>query len=177
MAPPPEGDQPSNVKGKTPSSNLTPAQIKKKKVEFLHLTLSFAFAAKHYLRGEDGVNWPDYIGILPKSFLRRDDLVYGTQRNSSPLNLASLKDGSIFNGGGDRSIGPSGTTTPEFSRSDPTKRIRAKRSKTRMGTDPSTPLLSEFHRSVNIQIYDDASMPLPLMYVPVIFNPVCGALD
>ncbi|EAU88144.1 hypothetical protein CC1G_03816 [Coprinopsis cinerea okayama7 len=163
---PPTGEQPSHAKGKTPVSLLTPSQLKRKKIDCLHLALSFAYATKHYLRGEDGIHYPDYVGILPKSFYRRDELLYGTQRSSSPGTYATMKDGSVVNGGPSRenSLSPSGTTTPEMFRADPTKRIRAKRSKTRLGTmDASTPLLTDSHRALDFQSYDDASMPLPLI--------------
>lgn len=149
---------------------MTAAQLKRRKIECLHLALSFAFATKHYLRGEDGINYPDFIGILPKSFMKREDLRSGGQHLGSPIGVRSR----------DNSIAPSGTTTPETLRADPTKRVRAKRSKTRMSTattilpDASTPLLSDSFVSVDVRSYEDASLPLPLIIAHELTRAIYG---
>lgn len=46
VALPPTDDQPPNTKGKTPVSNLTLAQLRRRKAEALRLSVSFAFAVK-----------------------------------------------------------------------------------------------------------------------------------
>jgi len=171
---PPGSDAPTGVgaKERTPTAPMNAAQLKRRKIEALHLALSFAFATKHYLRGEDGVHWPDYAGILPRSFLKRDDLVYGTPRPGLP--------GSSYFAHGpagssrDNSLAPSGTSTPEMYRSDPTKRVRAKRSKTRL-SDATTPLLQESHRVLDVApVYEDVSMPLPLIIAHEMTRAVYG---
>ncbi|CDO69047.1 hypothetical protein BN946_scf184834.g54 [Trametes cinnabarina] len=58
------------AKGKSPASNLTPTQLRRRKVDAIKLCLCFAYAVKHYLRGEDGLEWEDYAGILPPSTAR-----------------------------------------------------------------------------------------------------------
>lgn len=168
---PPEGEVPPHIKGKTPVSSMTGAQLKRRKIECLHLVLSFAYATKHYLRGEDGINYPDFIGILPKSFIKREYLLQGGQRTASPVGGGSGKR--------DQSLAPSGTTTPETLRSDPTKRVRAKRSKTRFSTattiaDASTPLLTDSFISVDVRSYDDASLPLPLVIAHELSRAIYG---
>ncbi|TFK26382.1 hypothetical protein FA15DRAFT_667469 [Coprinopsis marcescibilis] len=162
----PPADQPAF--GKTPTTPLTLSQLRRKKVDCLHLVLSFAFATKHYLRGEDGIDYPDYAGILPKSFLRREDIAYGARGTASPSQLFSyLRDSSAdltTYKSRDNSVPRSGTQTPDTLslRPDATKRVRAKRSKTRISADAGTPLLAE-HRAVDFASYEDASMPLPLI--------------
>jgi putative membrane protein len=61
----------------------------------------------------------------------------------------------------------SGTITPDTLKSDPTKRIRAKRSKAQMTLDSTTPLLTTSHRTIDFHTYgsEEASMPLPLLCV------------
>ncbi|KAF9451202.1 UPF0187-domain-containing protein [Macrolepiota fuliginosa MF-IS2] len=149
--PPPE----AAAKYPTPVSS---AQLHRHKVDALRLALSYALAVKHYLRGEDGINYPDYHDVLPASFARYDELGYNTlaNRQSSYDATASIESH-------DLSTGPSGRTSPENSalRPDATKRVRAKRSKQKLH-DPissSTPLLAGRHRTVAFE----ASLPLPLM--------------
>jgi putative membrane protein len=125
----------------------------------LKLCLSFVFATKHYLRGEDGVNYPDYQGVFPQSFIQRygtsSSGYGGTQRSNTLINSDSLEC-SI-----DGSLNRSGRATPE-TRPDATKRIRVKRSKQQL--QDSTPLLSDSHRTIDFQSYsDDVSLPLPLV--------------
>ncbi|KAH6918902.1 Bestrophin, RFP-TM, chloride channel-domain-containing protein [Coprinopsis sp. MPI-PUGE-AT-0042] len=170
---PPEGEVPPHIKGKTPVTSMTVAQLRRRKIECLHLVLSFAFATKHYLRGEDGINYPDFIGVLPKSFMKREDLRSGGPRMGSPIGMNNPRSS-------DNSLAPSGTTTPETLRADPTKRVRAKRSKTRLSTattvipDPSTPLLSDSFVSVDVRSYEDASLPLPLIIAHELTRAIYG---
>ncbi|KAI9056841.1 UPF0187-domain-containing protein [Trametes sanguinea] len=58
------------AKGKSAAANLTPSQLRRRKVDAIKLCLCFAYAVKHYLRGEDGLEWEDYAGILPASTAR-----------------------------------------------------------------------------------------------------------
>lgn len=154
--PPPE----AAAKYPTP---VSPAQLHRHKVDALHLALSFAFAVKHYLRGEDGINYADYHGVLPASFTRYDETGYNTLKNRQSSYDAIIADNSR-----DPSVGASGRTSPESCRvkSDATKRVRAKRSKQRLTEPPgsNTPLLAGSHRTVEFHSYAvEASLPLPLM--------------
>lgn len=148
------------MKGKTPTSELTEAQLRRRKIEAVRLSLSFVFAVKHYLRGEDGMYWEDYAGVLPPSFARFDETGYNTQKTASTGSYAAVRN---------HSTAPSPDSSASNS-PDATKRIRVKRSKTNLVpakiSDPHTPLLSNTHRSVEFHPFaDQASIPLPLMFV------------
>jgi len=155
---PPTGDAPIFVKGKTPIATLSAAHLRKRKVDTLRLCLSFAFAVKHYLRGEDGTQWEDYADVLPASFARFDEVGYNTQKTSNTgsydatrrSSLSASQDGSL-----------SGRASP-----DATKRIRVKRSKPKLSAGQDTPLLPNTitHRNIEFHPFaDQASLPLPLM--------------
>ena len=58
------------AKGKMPGATLTAKELRRKKVQAMKLCICYAFAVKHYLRGEDGLDWDDYTGILPSSIAR-----------------------------------------------------------------------------------------------------------
>jgi len=138
--------------------------LHEQKVEALHLALAFAYAVKHYLRGEDGIDYPDYDGILPASFARYDETGYNTSNRGQSIGpyegTSSPKD-SISSGGEGSS---SSESVPE--RMNATKRVRPKRSKQKLQAEPSvnTPLLSGNHRIVEFHPYAvQASLPLPLV--------------
>jgi len=144
------GSQPAPSKGKITASDPVHVHLRRRKIDALHLLLSFVFATKHYLRGEDGFNYPDYLGVLPPSFARLAGLASGHYATS----VTASHEGTV-----------SGVTTPDNNKPDATKRVRVKRSK-QLVADPTTPLLHDY-RSVDINLFsDDASMPLPLMSVP-----------
>ena len=160
---PPTDAQPAYAKGKTPTSEVTASQLKRRKIEALHLCLSFIFATKHYLRGEDGVHWADYQGILPAFFIQFDEA-----GNSSHKTYAAIGNESMPTSL-DASIDSSGKTLPE-SKPDATKRIRVKRSKPQI-SDQSTPLLADTHKNTEIHYQtSEASLPLPLVYVSPFFS-------
>lgn len=148
--------QPAYAKGKTPVSEVTASQLRRCKIDALYLCLSFMFATKHYLRGEDGVNWADYQGILPTSFRR-----FNETGNSSHKTYAAI--GKEFTSANrEASVNSSGSSE---SRRDATKRIRVKRSNQQI-SNQSTPLLPDNHKNADIhQRPDEGSLPLPLMYV------------
>lgn len=160
-------DQPSGAKGKS-STHLTAASLRRRKIETIHLCLSFAYAAKHYLRGEDGVNYPDYIGVLPPSFAKYDSVQgysVNARRNDSPGRNPGTRQGTVSseNPYGTESLVASGTVTPDTLRNDATKRVRAKRSKTVLPSE-ATPLLGASHRVVDFHTFgEESSMPLPVM--------------
>ncbi|TFK42892.1 Bestrophin, RFP-TM, chloride channel-domain-containing protein [Crucibulum laeve] len=157
MPPVAADQQPSLVKGKMPDSDITLAHLRRRKVEALKLCLSFAFATKHYLRGEDGLNYADYNGVLPANFARFDETGYNTQKSTATGSYAAT------NNSLSRDASISGRTTPDINRPDATKRIRVKRSKQQL-PEPNTPLLSGTRRSVEFHPFsDDASLPLPLI--------------
>ncbi|KAF9533362.1 Bestrophin, RFP-TM, chloride channel-domain-containing protein [Crepidotus variabilis] len=160
---------PTNDKGKTPGSDITHTQIRRRKIECLQLCLSFVVATKHYLRGEDGIHHADYQGILPASFARFDEVGYQTQRTSgsTTYQAASSK-------GTSREGSMSGRTSPDPNKTDATKRVRVKRSKQQL-TDPSTPLLQNTRRSVEFHPYaDEASLPLPLIIAHELSRKIYG---
>ncbi|KAJ6455774.1 Bestrophin, RFP-TM, chloride channel-domain-containing protein [Mycena sanguinolenta] len=156
--PPSDDERPSHAKGKTPVTDMTSHELTRRKIEVLRLALAFVFAVKHYLRGEDGMHWEDYRGVLPTSFIRPDEIGYNTQRSTAPGSYAATKNSSSGN--------LSGTSSPDtLNRPDATKRVRPKRSKHQInsttpllhGTSGTTNRVVEFH-----PFADEASMPLPL---------------
>jgi putative membrane protein len=163
VALPPTDVQPAFAKGKTPTSDLTHSQLRKRKADTLRLCLAFVFAAKHYLRGEDGVNYADYHGVLPSSFARFDEFGYNSPKKP-PFGTYSATGNDALAASPEGSISQSGRNSPDI-KPDATKRIKVKRSKQQI-LDHSTPLLQDAHRSVDFQPFaKETSLPLPLMYV------------
>jgi putative membrane protein len=144
VALPPTTEQPLYAKGKTPASELSEHRLRRRKIEALRLCLSFAYAVKHYLRGEDGTKWDDYGDILPP-WLMRDD----TQKRA-PVSYAATMDSS-------KDSNESGRSTP-----DATKRVRVKRSKQNLSSQ-SAPLLA--NRNAEYPFADQMSLPFPLVSV------------
>jgi putative membrane protein len=109
--------------------------------------------------------------VLPPSFAKYSNPQGNAIHHaSSPASYAAIRGGDFRNrdGSGTRS----GTMTPDTLnlKSDPTKRVRAKRSKTNVSND-QTPLLSQSHRSIDFHSYnEESSMPLPLMYVTPVLD-------
>jgi putative membrane protein len=158
VALPPTGETPGFVKGKTPIADISVAHLRKRKIDALRLCLSFAFAVKHYLRGEDGTQWDDYTDVLPASFARFDEVGCNTQKTSG--SYAATRSSSVS---ASQDGSQSGRASP-----DATKRIRVKRSKPKLSASQDTPLLlsnTVTHRSVEFHPFaDQASLPLPLMF-------------
>ncbi|KAK7043676.1 hypothetical protein VNI00_008287 [Paramarasmius palmivorus] len=154
VAPPPTDQPPAFAKGKTPTGSHTAAQIRRRKVDALHLCLAFAFAVKHYLRGEDGLNWGDYRDVLPAGFARFDETGNNSTTLQSSANYSATANSNAAGG-----AAPSDLTI----RPDATKRVRPKRSKNKI-SGVTTPLLSDTHRTVEFHPFaDHASIPLPLL--------------
>lgn len=163
VALPPTDAQPAYAKGKTPTSDVTLAQLRRRKIEALKLCLSFAFAAKHYLRGEDGVKYDDFHGVLPSSFAHFDEEGFNLhdQNNGSTRSYSATRHDTPIDA--DRSSRGSGTSTPsDGHKPDATKRVRVKRSKQHL-PGQTTPLLTDpTHRTVELH-YEETSLPLPLV--------------
>ncbi|KAJ7632436.1 Bestrophin, RFP-TM, chloride channel-domain-containing protein [Roridomyces roridus] len=153
---PPTDAQPAFAKGKTPTSDVTEHQLRRKKVEILRLCLSFVFAVKHYLRGEDGLHWEDYRGVLPASFTRSDETGYNTMHTTASNSNAATMNNSLV-------AEFHGSSTDTINRKpDATKRVRPKRSKPNVTS--ATPLLAGTNRTVEYHPFaDEVSMPLPLV--------------
>lgn len=117
---------------------------------------AFAFAVKHYLREEEGLNHDDYIGVIPASFTRYDE-GYSPNINSGTVSYSAIGESTKRNSqDGIRE----GQGSP-----DATKRVRAKRSKPGV-SGSTTPLLETMHTRVDFNSSaDHGSMPLPLVYV------------
>ncbi|KAF9246577.1 Bestrophin, RFP-TM, chloride channel-domain-containing protein [Melanogaster broomeanus] len=154
------------VHAKTPTSELTHAELKRQKIETLQLCVAFTYAVKHYLRGEDGAEYSDLVGVLPPYFTANDDFGNTTQpRNTSPASYAATDN--IVSDNGPSSRRPS---------VDATKRVRRKRSK--KNVDPhlsgcTTPLLSNSHQTVEFHsCANRISTPLPLVIAHEISNSI-----
>ncbi|KAI0328080.1 hypothetical protein GY45DRAFT_1326732 [Cubamyces sp. BRFM 1775] len=177
---PPEDDV---AKGKSSAANLTPTQLRRRKVDAIKLCLCFAYAVKHYLRGEDGLEWEDYAGILPASTARLAQGLHAPSTkdyrySKSPSAYASYaateyttrrNSGAASPAGGSSSPGEVDIERGRArSRSaDATKRIRVKRSKDRLkqpGKTSSTPLISSLQQTIDFSTDPDAlSTPLPMV--------------
>lgn len=125
---------------------FTPEKLKQQKVLALKLLLSYAFAVKHHLRGEDGTKWPDYEDVLPTGFARFDQIGYDRTTNTSysPASSAQSKSPSISRkqSAKDQMWNPH-TSLP----------------------NSQTPLLVDSHQTVEFHPYaDELSLPLPMMY-------------
>jgi len=122
----------------SPTSTLTASALKAQKVQALRLLLSYAFAVKHHLRGEDGTEWDDYRGVLPAGF-SKDNLGYDRINRNGGYSSSS----SVGKVGGlhvhvarDRSIAPT----------------------------ESSPLLTDSHETVEFHPYANMlSLPLPMV--------------
>jgi len=153
VAPPPEGAPPPGIKGKTLLNDITPEQLRRRKIEAIRLALSFAFSVKHYLREEDGLNHDDYMGVLPPSIAHYDETGYSANIHSGTVSYTAVGENVKRNSqDGIRS----GRASP-----DATKRVRPKRSKPPV-SGSSTPLLWTTHSTVDFNP-DHGSMPLPLV--------------
>ncbi|RDX45493.1 UPF0187-domain-containing protein [Lentinus brumalis] len=178
-------------RGKFPTATLTPAQLRRRKVDAIKLSLCFAYATKHYLRGEDGLDWDDYAGILPPSASRlfrglyqppNKDYRYlspsnaGTNGKSTGYSTYAATEFTTRNGSPE-GMG-TGSSTPGLdldveqgrSRSstvDATKRIRVKRSKDKLkgpGHKSTTPLMSSLQNTIDFSTDpDNLSTPLPMV--------------
>jgi putative membrane protein len=157
---------PPEAAAKYPTS-ISPAQLHRYKVDVLRLALAFVISVKHYLREEDGFDYPDYRDVLPASFFRFDETGYNTLQNTGP---STLYDATMMNRSQNPSVAPSARGSPEpadsiTSKPDATKRVKPKRSKQKI-IEPTinTPLLPGSHRSVDFLSHAvDPSIPLPLV--------------
>jgi putative membrane protein len=165
---PPSGAQiPPHAKGET--SNLTAAQLRRRKIEAIKLSLSFAFATKHYLREEDGIYYEDYADVLPASFSRFDETTCSTQQTMIPASYAATRNNAAPSQddprGCSRRTSPAAESTPAA-----TKRVRPKRSKQITDiTGQNSPLLRDTHQTVEFHPFaDHLTLPLPLAFVFVL---------
>ncbi|EMD34523.1 hypothetical protein CERSUDRAFT_67494 [Gelatoporia subvermispora B] len=157
------------TKGKYPAANLTAEQLRRKKVNAMKLCTCFAYAVKHYLRGEDGLDFEDYAGILPAAIARlvqsgvRKTSAFAsysaTARTTRSNSRASTPDENAVNLMG----APMRTASV-----DATKRIRPKRSKDKLkrpGAKTSkTPLISTLHQTIDFNAApEELTTPLPLI--------------
>lgn len=159
MALPPTDD----TTGKTPSTDITPLQLHRRKSDTLKLILSFVYAVKHYLREEDGLGWEDYVGVLPASFTREQ-----SRRQSRRGSISTFYNSVAENGSSSNTSRPAspliGMSTDGSTAPVATKRVRVKRSLDKIHT-AKTPLLSgsrEFS-AIDFERYTEVSMPFPLV--------------
>ena len=179
------------TRGKFPTATLTPAQLRRRKVDAVKLCVCFAFAVKHYLRGEDGLEWEDYAGILPASTARlargayrppnKDYTYSGTGSNGKSTAYTSYSATAQTTRRGSPEGAETGSGTPRLedmdldleragrsSQADATKRIRVKRSKDRKhrGHKSTMPLMSSMQQTLDFSADPDMlTTPLPMVYV------------
>ncbi|GBE82603.1 UPF0187-domain-containing protein [Sparassis crispa] len=154
-------------KGKSPSANLTAIELRRRKVDALKLCVCFAFTVKHYLRGEDGLDWEDYAGILPASTARLGQNGLNSRKTSAFVSYSATARTSRSNS----RVGSTDEVDSERSSvvsPDATKRVRVKRSKDKLkqpGVQGSrTPLMSTLHQTIDFNANpEQLSTPLPLV--------------
>jgi len=156
--PPTESSIPENLKGKIQFTPATTAgQLRRQKQDVVKLCLGYAFAVKHYLRGEDGLDWEDYLDVLPTSFLKLGH--NDRTMPESPCLGGSLVVPSSKNSSAGDSRTDNGRETP-----DATKRIRVKRRKHSLSRRSTLLEGSRWHGGYSaIDVHVDITMPLPLM--------------
>ena len=150
--PPLQSSIPENLRNNVQFSTV--GQVRKQKQDLIKLSLGYAFAVKHYLRGEDGLDWDDYPDVFPASFRHSDIPTPEAPSLGSPLVSQSL------------SNSPTSADGPGGGREtmDATKRIRVKRSKRNLSC--RTTLLESSRPRTGysaIDVHADITMPLPLM--------------
>jgi ion channel-forming bestrophin family protein len=112
---------------------------------------------QHYLRGEDGLDHPDFEGVLPAAFIRHGQLDHSltaSRHESMPPSMINGVEGSST----------SALTQPEESperadHHDATKRVRVKRSKQTI--KERTPLLPKGSHAISFEDMT-TTIPLPL---------------
>lgn len=156
-------------------------ELRHKKVEALKLCICFAYAVKHYLRGEDGFEWEDFNGILPASVGRivqngangnqsgktSTYVSYSATARTSRSNSIPRTDSPVeLDENTLRAPSPAPGLAPE---GVATKRVRVKRSKDKL-KQPSTkvssktPLMSTLHQTIDFNADpSQLTTPLPLM--------------
>ncbi|THH09237.1 hypothetical protein EW146_g8737 [Bondarzewia mesenterica] len=168
VALPPTDEAPPRTKGKTPKTTVTASQLRRRKADALKLCLAFAYAVKHYLREEDGLDWDDYIDVVPASFFKEHDIgpdAARSRKNSATVSYNAVSDAmsSLDNS---RTASPDAGVNSDGSGHTPTatKRVRVKRSLDKLH-GAKTPLLTSDHRAINFNPYTEATIPLPLVSV------------
>lgn len=158
--PPTESSVPENLKAKVQFTPATTAgQLRKEKQDVIKLCLGYGFAVKHYLRGEDGLDWDDYHDVLPASFFKLGHNDRTTSENPS-LGSSLVSSSPIISPAAANRVGE-GRETP-----DATKRIRVKRSKRNLSRKVTLLEGSYWHEGYSaIDIHADITMPIPLMSV------------
>jgi ion channel-forming bestrophin family protein len=119
------------------------------------------YAVKHYLREEDGVDWDDYVGVIPTSFMQAQSRRQSRQGSiSTTYNAVSDYGSSIVNS---RSTSPSRSANADDSIAPAaTKRVRVKRSSDKI-QNARSPLIAGEHSSVEFKPYAETSIPFPLV--------------
>jgi putative membrane protein len=150
---------------------LSAFQLRRRKMRVVKLSLAFAFAVKvrpvprrprfllncaqHYLRGEDGVDFPDFEHVLPAAFVRASNLEHsaGTSRRASvPPSMLNGREPAPSAGSARTADGSPERVT------DATKRVRVKRSNPTLRE--RAPLLPRDATTIS---FDEVSIPLPLV--------------
>ncbi|KAF8610823.1 UPF0187-domain-containing protein [Ceratobasidium sp. AG-I] len=169
------------IRGKTyePSNSIknpviTAASLHTEKERALRLMIAFAVAVKHHLRGEEGVNYDDFISLLPPDFSRFDNRGFdkrGKHGNRDYSTMGSSASGAISVPGheGHHTQGNS-TSTDMNATLVPSSIPRSPHKISFMGTkgaavDPERdPLLGDDRRTVEFRPYDTRkALPMPLI--------------
>ncbi|KAJ1310336.1 hypothetical protein OPQ81_007075 [Rhizoctonia solani] len=91
------------IRGRTyqPSTSIknpviTSVSLRIEKERALKLMVAFVVAVKHHLRSEDGVDYPDYIGLLPADFSRFDNRGFNKSNKHGTRDYTRLRETSAI---------------------------------------------------------------------------------
>ena len=137
--------------------------MRKRKIEVLRLAVAFVFAVKHYVRDEDGLEWDDYAGIIPKAFLKPESSGgvlrdYSTFPDVPGKPLVETPPNERRDESSSDDMERSGTLSSRLNNA--TKRVRVKRSISKL-VSARTSLLNPNHQSTISMV--EPSLPLPLL--------------
>ncbi|CAE6433349.1 unnamed protein product [Rhizoctonia solani] len=92
------------IRGKTyqPSNSIknpviTSASLRTEKERALKLMVAFVVAVKHHLRSEQGVEYPDYLGLLPPDFSKFDNRGFNKSGKHGNRDYSRLNDSTAIN--------------------------------------------------------------------------------
>ncbi|QRW00249.1 bestrophin protein [Ceratobasidium sp. AG-Ba] len=148
---------------------ITSASLRIEKERALKLMIAFAVAVKHHLRGEEGCDWDDFIGLLPPDFSRFDNRGFDKRGIHGPRDYGTSTTITVPSSHGDRretedtSTDMSATLVPGSSPGRH-RRISFIGNKAATPEPERDPLLGDSHQTVIFRPYDTRKpLPLPLI--------------
>ncbi|KAG8959371.1 hypothetical protein FRC03_008068 [Tulasnella sp. 419] len=128
------------------------ARLRREKIRFMRLVISFCYAVMHHLRDEPGTDYEDYKSVLPDGF-EHFVSVLGVDRTTMSNRFRTHAP-----------LGEDAPTTPAAENGRPNHSTRIRVQSGHAAPTENTALLSDDHTTVEFHPYStSASMPLPLI--------------